>query len=321
MGEITKQDLPVVAAQNLTSINDYQSLGSLLASSGYFADARDAAQAAVKVMAGSELGIPPIASMMGIHIIKGKVALGAHMIASRIKAHGYDIKIKQLDNTACILDFIGKDGKSLGESSFTEEDAKQAGIYGEMHRKFPRNMYYSRSISNGAKWFTPEIFGGAPVYTPEELGAKVNGEGEVIDTVTETPKDVRDRRVAEEKKKLEEQRKAAAETQKPEPFKATDADLPGALGGTDPQPAPAIDEEKRREMRDRAAQPTEASACPWRTMTERLNFFKEIKEKVGEQVYYETLKAYGVEHANKFSSNNKAVECYHALLDHTKELV
>lgn len=60
-------------ANNLT---DIQRLGNILAASGYFSDAREMAQAAVKVMAGQELGIPPVASMMGINIIKGKVALG-----------------------------------------------------------------------------------------------------------------------------------------------------------------------------------------------------------------------------------------------------
>jgi len=39
-------------------------------------------------------------------------------------------------------------------------------------------------MSNGARWYTPDIFGG-PVYTPEELGAVVDGEtGEVIDAPT-----------------------------------------------------------------------------------------------------------------------------------------
>lgn len=179
-----REEQELVAAPKTGNLTDLQRLGNILAASGYFSDAREMAQAAVKVMAGQELGLPPIASMMGINIIKGKVALGVHLIASRVRAHGYDFRFVRHDNTGCVIEFQSKveGGKRrvLGESSFTEEDAKAAGVYGDMYRKYPRNMYYSRAMSNGAKWYTPEIFGGAPVYTPEELGAAVDDHGEMI---------------------------------------------------------------------------------------------------------------------------------------------
>ena len=47
-------------------------------------------------------------------------------------------------------------------------------------------MLFARCISNGIKWFCPDVFSGS-VYTPEELGATVNEEGDVID-VTTTPR-------------------------------------------------------------------------------------------------------------------------------------
>lgn len=163
-----------------------QRLGNILVASGYFADAREMAQAAVKVMAGEELGIPPIAAMMGIYVVKGKVVLSGNLIASRIRAHGYDYRHKQFDNKGCVLVFLSKaaaDGKRevLGESSFTEEDAKTAGLLGsDTYKKYPRNMMFNRAISNGAKWFTPEVTCGLPVYTAEELGATVDSEGDIV---------------------------------------------------------------------------------------------------------------------------------------------
>ena len=44
-------------------------------------------------------------------------------------------------------------------------------------------------MTNGAKWYTPGIFGGAPVYTPEELGADVDENGDVVtvDVIVEEP--------------------------------------------------------------------------------------------------------------------------------------
>lgn len=42
-------------------------------------------------------------------------------------------------------------------------------------------MLFARAISNGVKFFCPDIFLGATVYTPDELGATVNEDGEVIE--------------------------------------------------------------------------------------------------------------------------------------------
>ena len=164
-------------------VTNVQRLGKLLAASGYFTDARDMAQAAVKVLAGDELGIPPVASMMGINIIKGKVALGANLIASRIRAHGYDYRFNKFDAAGCVREFLSKvengQRRVMGESSFTDADAKQAEIKSEMYKKYPRNMFFARAISNGARWYTPEVFAGAPIYTPEELGAAVDENGDM----------------------------------------------------------------------------------------------------------------------------------------------
>ena len=156
---------------------EVQTLGALLAKSGYFQDAKDAAQACVKVLAGQELGLPPIASMMGISLIKGKVTLSANLMAALIRQHGYDFRVERLEQDGCTLSFLAKDGKELGKSTFTAKDAQLAGIRGDMYNKYPRNMYFARAISNGAKWFTPEIFGGVPVYSDGELGGD---EGEVV---------------------------------------------------------------------------------------------------------------------------------------------
>ena len=48
-------------------------------------------------------------------------------------------------------------------------------------------MLFARAISNGAKWYTPGIFGGAPVYTPDEFGLEVDSDGDVVVEVIEAP--------------------------------------------------------------------------------------------------------------------------------------
>jgi len=157
-------------------------LGDMLAKSGYFTDARDAAQCVVKVLAGRELGFGPVASMTGVYIVKGKVSLSANLMAAAVRRSGrYTFKVNVLTPTACEIEFfeiIGGKRESLGVSAFTLADAQKAGT--QNLDKFPRNMLYARAMSNGVKWFTPDVTGG-PVYTPEEMGERVNEDGEIID--------------------------------------------------------------------------------------------------------------------------------------------
>ena len=147
-------------------VNDIMTMAKTFAESGLFADTKDLAKAFVKIQAGQEIGIAPFQAMSGIHIIQGKPTIGAGIMASKVKGSGkYDYKVLQQDETACILEFF--EGKtSLGKSSFTIDDAKKAGT--QNVTKYARNMLFARAISNGVKWYCPDVFSG-PVYTPEDF--------------------------------------------------------------------------------------------------------------------------------------------------------
>lgn len=163
----------------VSSFEEIQSVGQIFAKSGFFSDTRDAAQAVVKIMAGAEMGFGPMASMTGIHIIKGKVGISANLMAQAIKRSGrYDYKVRKLDTEVCEIEFFEK-GQSVGVSAFTRQEAVKAGT--QNLDKFPRNMLFARALSNGVRWYCPDVTSG-PAYTPEELGAATNEDGDVIDT-------------------------------------------------------------------------------------------------------------------------------------------
>jgi hypothetical protein len=168
---------------------DPVALGQVLSQSGYFADAKQAAQAAVKVMAGEEVGLGPVASMTGIHIVQGKVTLGANIIAALVRRHpDYDYDVTEHTDQACEIRFTYK-GKPAGTSRFTMDDASKAGLLkSPTWKAHPRNMLFARAMSNGAKWYAPDVSAGAPLYTPDELGAEVDGE--TLEVVALPPQDV-----------------------------------------------------------------------------------------------------------------------------------
>lgn len=196
MSSAIVQSSGVTGALQIRSVADMQNVAQLLAKSGYFSDARDAAQCFVKVLAGSEMNIGAFASMTGIHVIKGKPSVGAGLMASRVKAHpDYNYRVIEHTTEVCKIEFFERwDGQlqSVGISEFTIDEARKAGT--QNLQKFPKNMLFARAMSNGVKFFCPNVFD-APVYTPEELGASVDGEGNVIDVTpeVETPNPITER--------------------------------------------------------------------------------------------------------------------------------
>ena len=179
--EIVKSNTGIIR-----SVDDLSRIGKMMAISGYFQDARDAAQAAVKVQAGMEMGFGPFTSMTGIHIIQGRPSVGANLMASAVKSNPrYDYRIREMSETVCKIEFfeiIGGKRESIGISEFTLADGKKAGT--KNLDKFPRNMLFARAMSNGIRWYCPDVFNGNAVYTPEELGAEVDEDG----YITEQPK-------------------------------------------------------------------------------------------------------------------------------------
>ena len=165
----------------LTIYKDFDGLqraAMALKASGYFQDVKSEAQAIVKVMAGAELGLPPFASMAGIHVIQGKPVLGANVIATLVKNDPrYDYRVVKSDNDACILDWY-EDGHKTGQAGFTFAEAQNAGLTGKDNwKKWTSDMLFARAISRGARRFAPGIFGGSPVYTPDEMGVDTDEEG------------------------------------------------------------------------------------------------------------------------------------------------
>jgi hypothetical protein len=156
--------------QIVKSAADALTIGETFHKSGMFSDIKSAQQAVVKIMAGAEMGISPFAAMSGIHIIQGKPTIGAGLMAARVKGFGkYDYRVLEHTDKVCSIEFGEKVPgglKSLGTSTFTIEDAKKAGT--KNIDRFPKNMLFARAMSNGVKWYTPDIYE-SPVYVPEEM--------------------------------------------------------------------------------------------------------------------------------------------------------
>lgn len=202
----------------ITTVEETINMAKLFSESGMFSETKQMAQAFVKIQAGKEMGINAFAAMTGINIIMGKPTLGAGLIASCVKGSGkYDYKVKEMSEIKCSIDFF--EGKVLlGNSTFSIEDAKKQGT--KNLDKFPKNMLFARAISNGQKWFCPDVFQ-MPVYVPEEMNQET--------TEDITHEEIRNSDVVFEETKKEPDQKILIETAIKEMEEAKDVQTLKAL--------------------------------------------------------------------------------------------
>ena len=180
----------------LQSVDDLQRLARLFSASGLFGRAagnpdQHMAECAIKILAGSECGFGPFASSAGVSVINGRPGFGANLLAQAIKRHpSYDYRVLEKTDQVCRIRFLsGKE--ELGVETFTIAMAERAGLIkgGGPWKQYPEAMLFARCLSAGMRTHCPDALGGAPAYTPEELGAtgQIDENGVVVATVSEVP--------------------------------------------------------------------------------------------------------------------------------------
>lgn len=181
-----------LAVREPIDVDELGRVAKMLALSGYFKTTGNldvaVAQMAVKVLAGREMGFGPFASATGIEIIQGRPAVGARLIAAAIKANPrYNYRIRRADAEECTIEFF-ENNESVGKATYTIAEAKAAGLAGKDNWKgYPSDMLFARCISRGQRRFCPDVFSGATVYTPEELGATVDVDGVIMEQIEPEP--------------------------------------------------------------------------------------------------------------------------------------
>jgi hypothetical protein len=94
-------------------------------------------------------------------------------LAAWVRQHAdYDYTILEHDEARCTIQFRYQ-GEVAGVSTFSMEDAQKAKLVKDHPkspwRAHPRNMLFARAMSNGVRWFCPDLTGGIPVYTEADV--------------------------------------------------------------------------------------------------------------------------------------------------------
>lgn len=144
---------------------------------------------------GAMLGLHPMAALTGIHIIEGKPSLSANLLGALVRRAGHKLRVSTTgswaDDTfvarAVLIREDDPDFEFVVE--WTPARARQAGLAGKGNwSKYPEAMSKARAITEVIREGAPDVTMAA-AYTPEELGAQVQGaEGEVVELV-QAPKE------------------------------------------------------------------------------------------------------------------------------------
>ena len=153
-------------------------------------------EALAVIMAGAELGIPPMASLRGIHLVKGKVGMDYSLMIGLLRRAGYGVQWVAKSGTRCELLLTYRDGTTHTEV-WDVERAKKAGLWGNAGpwTNDPEAMLTARCVSSASRAFAGDVLAGC--YSMEEVReisggtASIGGSevhvGEIID-----PKDTYD---------------------------------------------------------------------------------------------------------------------------------
>lgn len=133
------------------------------------------------VMTGAELGLSPMASIRGIHVIDGKPTLAADTMLAVVLNSGAAEYFELVESTAKQATYRTKRVGAQAQVvyTYTFEDARAAKLLkpNSGWEKHPKNMLRARCISMLARIVYPDILAG--LYAPEEF--QVAGNDNAVD--------------------------------------------------------------------------------------------------------------------------------------------
>lgn len=201
--------LAVVQAQTQALELALKAAAVLKSARGLLPDAlKNEGEIVAVLIAGQELGIPAMAALRSLQVVKGKIVISYDMMIALLRRAGYRIEWLTSTATEATLRLTAPD-KTTHVETWTEARARKAGLWGQgTWGKYPDTMLRARCVSSAARAFAGEVLAG--VYCEE------SGEGEEI----AGPRVVEMRR---------EERPAAGEVIDAEPVREAERPVPSRM--------------------------------------------------------------------------------------------
>ncbi|MEV6180142.1 hypothetical protein [Streptomyces sp. NPDC052015] len=131
---------------------------------------------AAAILAGSELGLKPMATLKSIDIIQGTPALRAHAMRGLIQSQGHDIELVESTDTRCVMRGRRAGSEAWQTVEWTVERAQRMGLLGkDQWKKNPKGMLVARATGDICRLIASDALHGMP-YVSEELEGFTTGQ-------------------------------------------------------------------------------------------------------------------------------------------------
>lgn len=121
------------------------------------------------ILAGQELGLPPVAALRSMDVIQGTPALRAHAMRGLVQSKGHKVQLLESDDEHCVMR-----GKRAGDEewqtvTWTFARAMKLGLTGkDQWRKQPQTMLEARATGTVCRLIASDVLFAMP-YAAEEL--------------------------------------------------------------------------------------------------------------------------------------------------------
>jgi hypothetical protein len=164
-------------------LRDYWDLGDLLVRSRLLPSTITTPEAAVAIMLrGQELGFGPMRSFDQITVISGRTTLSPQGMLAKVYESGFleDLQVEETQKPYSCRITVKRVGQTPQVVTFDEDEARAMQLFGkDNYKKQPGVMIYWRCVAKAFRRVFPDVIAGC--YTPEEMGAEVNEDGEILD--------------------------------------------------------------------------------------------------------------------------------------------
>ena len=131
---------------------------------------------AAAILAGSELGLKPMATLKSIDIIQGTPALRAHAMRAVVQQQGHEIELVESTDTRCVMRGRRKGSETWQTVEWTVDRARLMGLLGkDQWKKNPKGMLVARATGELSRLIASDALHGM-AYVSEELEGTVHAD-------------------------------------------------------------------------------------------------------------------------------------------------
>ncbi len=121
------------------------------------------------ILAGLELGLPPVAALRSMDVIQGTPALRAHAMRGLVQSHGHTVQLVESDERHCVMQGRRKGEEKWQTVTWTIERATKLGLTSkDQWRKQPQTMLEARATGTICRLIAADVLYAMP-YAAEEL--------------------------------------------------------------------------------------------------------------------------------------------------------